>query len=194
MGWAVAVPVGPICLMCIRETLNEGRRLGLTMGLGTSLGDALFGAISVFGLAFVTEVIEVHITPFRIVGGMILLYLGVDILLKTKHRLQSKGSGFKKNYPKAFVSTFLLTLANPMTIFAFLAFFTLLNFNECDSFACSSLLVLGVFLGALSWWLFVVFMVGYLGKKLSEKALTWVNMASGILIVGFGVAAIASIL
>ena len=38
MGFAVAAPVGPIGVLCIRRTLSDGRAAGLATGLGRRNG------------------------------------------------------------------------------------------------------------------------------------------------------------
>ena len=42
IGFAMAVPVGPIGIMCIRKTLTEGRLRGLMIGLGAATADLLY--------------------------------------------------------------------------------------------------------------------------------------------------------
>src|SRR5436305_7147271 len=50
LGLAVAAPVGPMSLLCIRWTLAAGFATGLFSGLGIATADALYGAIAAFGL------------------------------------------------------------------------------------------------------------------------------------------------
>src|SRR3546814_12158049 len=51
IGFAMAVPVGPVGLLCIRRTLNYGLVIGLLSGLGAALADALFAPAAAGGLA-----------------------------------------------------------------------------------------------------------------------------------------------
>ena len=44
IGFAVAAPVGPIGVLCIRRTLTDGRAAGLVSGLGAATADAAYGA------------------------------------------------------------------------------------------------------------------------------------------------------
>ena len=54
LGFAIAAPVGPIGLLCIQRTLNQGRLVGLLSGLGAATADAIYGAIAAFGLSLLT--------------------------------------------------------------------------------------------------------------------------------------------
>ena len=49
MGFAIAAPVGPIGVLCIRRTLAHGRLAGLISGLGAASADAVYGAVAGFG-------------------------------------------------------------------------------------------------------------------------------------------------
>jgi threonine/homoserine/homoserine lactone efflux protein len=53
LGFAIAAPVGPIGLLCIQRTLNQGRLVGLVSGLGAATADAIYGAIAAFGLSMI---------------------------------------------------------------------------------------------------------------------------------------------
>ena len=45
IGLAIAAPVGPIGILCIRRTLAEGRKIGFVSGLGAASADACYGAV-----------------------------------------------------------------------------------------------------------------------------------------------------
>ncbi len=42
IGFAVAAPVGPIGVLCIRTTLERGRIAGFCAGLGAAVADTIF--------------------------------------------------------------------------------------------------------------------------------------------------------
>ena len=57
----------------------------------------------------------------------------------------------RRNFLAAYFSTFLLTIANPMTILAFLGMFSAILPTDGASSPLS--LIVGVFLGSAFWWL-----------------------------------------
>ncbi|MGB6836560.1 MAG: LysE family transporter, partial [Dehalococcoidia bacterium] len=81
IGFAIAAPVGPIGVLCIRTTLAEGRVAGLVTGLGAASADAIYGSIAAFGVTFVSEALIEQEEWFRLVGGLFLCYLGLRALL-----------------------------------------------------------------------------------------------------------------
>lgn len=55
------------------------------------------------------------------------------------------------------------------------------------------MLVAGVFLGSALWWLVLSGTAGALRGRLSPEGLRWVNRCSGIILAGFGIAALVSL-
>ncbi len=81
LGFAIAAPVGPVGVLCIRRTLTEGRAAGLLSGLGAATADAVYGAIAGFGLTAVTDLLVGRQWWLRLLGGLFLCYLGARTLL-----------------------------------------------------------------------------------------------------------------
>ena len=76
-----------------------------------------------------------------------------------------------------------MTLTNPITILAFLGIFSALGLNGADAtFARAAILVLGVWLGSLVWWLTLTFGLGSLFRSFEARHLKWINRASGIIL------------
>lgn len=81
LGFAIAAPVGPIGVLCIRRTLQYGRLSGLFSGLGAAFADMFFGAIAVFGLDLVSDLLLSWQFWLRILGGVFLFFWGLKIFL-----------------------------------------------------------------------------------------------------------------
>ena len=189
MGFSIAAPVGPIGILCIRRTLAGGRVSGFVTGLGAATADAIYGCIAGFGLTFISSFLIHQQGWFRMVGGLFLCYLGLKTLLAkpAEQSASAKGDGLLGHY----VSTFFLTLTNPMTILAFAAIFAGLGVGSGGgNYASAGVLVSGVFLGSTLWWVILSSGVGLFRKRFSLQALRWVNRISGIIVLGFGLISI----
>jgi arginine exporter protein ArgO len=55
-------------------------------------------------------------------------------------------------------------------------------------------MVLGVFAGSALWWLVLSSITSLLRTKLDARALRWINRISGIIVTGFGLAALISLI
>ena len=76
VGIVIAVPVGPVGVMCVRRTIFEGKLAGFVSGLGAATADAVFGVIAGFGLTFVSDWLIGYQQWLRVAGGCYLLYIG----------------------------------------------------------------------------------------------------------------------
>jgi threonine/homoserine/homoserine lactone efflux protein len=185
IGFAIAAPVGPIGLLCIRRTLADGRTVGLVSGLGAATADTLYGFIAGFGLTFISNLIISQQVWFRAVGGLFLCYLGFKTFFSrpAEQPAAAKGNGLVG----AYASTFFLTLTNPMTILSFAAVFAGMGITSTrGDYISAGVLVLGVFIGSALWWLLLSGGVSILQAKFNLRELKWVNRISGALIMSFG--------
>jgi threonine/homoserine/homoserine lactone efflux protein len=193
IGFSIAAPVGPIGVLCIRRTLAEGRISGFVSGIGAATADALYGCIAGFGVTYISNFLMGQQFWFRLIGALFLGYLGVRIFFSKPAEAPSKAEG--KGLAGAYASTLLLTLTNPVTLLAFAAIFAGLGLgNSGGNYTAGMLLVLGVFLGSASWWLFLSTGVGLFRAWFNGPRLRWVNRLSGVIIAGFGFLAFLSLL
>ncbi len=193
IGFAIAAPVGPIGVLCIRRTLAEGRISGLVSGLGAATADALYGAVAALGLTFVTEFLVGGQAWLRLVGGAFLLFLGVRTFLARPAERAAPAA--RSGLPGAYASTLFLTLTNPTTILSFAAIFAGLGVAGSaggDVLAAMSL-VAGVFLGSAAWWVVQSGVTSLFRTRLSVRGLRWVNRISGTVIAAFGVLAVSGL-
>ncbi|WP_244893457.1 LysE family transporter [Ferroacidibacillus organovorans] len=93
----------------------------------------------------------------------------------------------------SYLSTFLLTITNPMTILSFIAVFAALGVaTSSHEYMSATFTVVGVFLGSALWWLILSSVAGWMRGKLNRAILLWIGRLSAVIIVGFGVFGIVS--
>lgn len=91
------------------------------------------------------------------------------------------------------MTTFALTLTNPMTILSFAAIFAGFGVAARD-YASAGTLVAGVFAGSALWWLMLSSTAGALRTRLRPEGLRRVNRGAGVVIAAFGFLALVSLL
>jgi threonine/homoserine/homoserine lactone efflux protein len=194
IGFAIAAPVGPIGVLCIRRTLADGRAYGFVSGLGAATADAAYGFVAGFGLTFVSSFLISHGLWLRLVGGLFLLYLGVRTFMSRPASAPAGNGSGRLSLVNAYLTTLALTLTNPATILSFAVVFAGLGLaTGGGDYLAAILLVIGVFVGSAAWWLLLSGGVSLLRARFSMRGLAWVNRISGILIAGFGVVALVSL-
>ena len=199
IGFSIAAPVGPIGVLCIRRTLAGGRLAGLLSGLGAATADAVYGCIAGFGLSFIASFLVEQQHWLRLLGGLFLCYLGLKNLLMgantTQWDQQSVTSVVNNGLAAAYLSTFFLTLTNPITIISFAGVFAGMGLaSAAGDYVSAGALVLGVFIGSAAWWLLLSGGASLLRNRFSPAGMSWVNRISGLVIIVFGISALLSLL
>lgn len=191
IGFSIAAPVGPIGLLCIRRALAEGMPVGFVSGLGAATADAVYGALAGFGVRVVTDALIGWQGAFRLIGGLVLLWLAWTTA-KSRPAETAAEAKRGRGLVGAYASTFALTLTNPATILSFAAVFGGLGIAEGDG-AAAMTLVAGVFLGSALWWLGLSSGVGLLRGRMTAAVMVWINRGSGAVLAAFGAVALASL-
>ena len=193
IGFAIAAPVGPIGVLCIRRTLADGQRIGLASGLGAATADGVYGLIAGLGLTAISGLMLEYQMWLRLIGGLFLVYLGVQSW-RTRPGQGAAESKAGLGLVGAYASTFLLTLSNPVTILAFLTIFAGLGLAEAGNRGSAVVLVAGVFTGSALWWGLLSGGVGLLRERFTDRHMVWVNRVAGAIIIGFGLQILGSLL
>jgi putative LysE/RhtB family amino acid efflux pump len=193
IGVAAAAPIGPVNILVIQRTLQRGVGSALLMGLGAALGDALFALVAAFGLTALASLINAHGDPVRLAGGLVLIGFGVAVWKSAPH-LADPGRPMPRTRHLA-LATLVLTITNPATLLWFAGAFGSIGFKSIGHatpthLANSALLVAGVFLGSMLWWLAVASAANVLKGRLEDRHLTTINHVSAVLLILFGIAAI----
>ncbi|MGH7092828.1 MAG: LysE family translocator [Stellaceae bacterium] len=193
VGVVIAVPVGPVGVLCIRRTILEGRIAGLLSGTGAATADAMFAVIAGFGLTVVSDWLFGYQDWLRIGGAAFLFYVGIRAY--THDPLNMRASQpVQESLLAHFASTFALTITNPVTILSFLAIFAGLGLTGSQmALDGVSFLVLGVWLGSISWWIALSLAAGIWRRSFKRSHLVWINRGSGGMLVLCGLGLIASL-
>ncbi|MBC8335007.1 MAG: LysE family transporter [Anaerolineales bacterium] len=193
IGFSIAAPVGPIGVLCINRTLAKGRLAGFISGLGAATADGIYGCIAGFGLTFISQFLVDQENWLRLIGGVFLLFLGIKTFLAKTTGVANPGT--ENGLFRAYLSTFFLTLTNPLTILSFVAIFAGMGIVNSDgNYISAIMLVLGVFIGSMLWWTLLSSGASFFQKKINADGMAWINKISGLIITGFGVVALSGIL
>lgn len=194
LGFSIAAPVGPIGILCIRRTLQYGRFSGLFSGLGAAFADTFYGMIAAFSLTLVSDFLMAQHFWIHLLGGCFLILLGAKTFF-AETREVTNGQVIHRSLVSDFISTFFLTLSNPLTILSFIAVFAGLGLVDVsEKIADAAILVTGIFLGASLWWLILSEGITFFRKKVGQQTMIWINRIAGMIIVAFGLVALISVL
>jgi threonine/homoserine/homoserine lactone efflux protein len=192
IGLITGMPLGPIGALCMRTTIANGISFGIAAGLGSCVADSIYASIAAMGITVIARFLARYQHYVRIFGGIILILFGIHTILSKKENKQEIPNS--KTLAKSFFSTFLLSFANPSTVFSFLLVFTSYGSKNIGSgLVARIILIFGVFCGSLIWWVILVLLAGKFHKNLNIRKLSVVNKVLGSAIVFSGLVLIISI-
>ena len=188
----VAVPVGPLGLLCINRALMLGPVTGMVSGLGVATADSLAAGVAALGISFVSDFLSDHQVILRLLGGVFLVYLGMKIY-RRKPRPEIPPSNVN-GLLAAYATTFFLTLSNPVTSLSFIAIYAGWHVESMSGrYFAAATLALGVFIGSALWWVGLFVGLTTFRERFNLRMLVWLHRVSGILIAGSGLAVLLSL-
>src|SRR4051794_37163358 len=184
LGFFVALQLGPMSLFLIRSTLRGGWKVGLAIGSGIALVDAVYASLGALGVAPLLLIGPVKVT-LGMVGAAVLVALGVRTLW-TAFRIRSGSEGASEvaDPRSAFRLSLAGTASNPLTIASWAAVFAAAS--TAGAAGSPALLVLGVGIGSLTWGTFLASGTAAARKAIGRRALQVSDAIAGVALIGFG--------
>jgi len=186
IGILVSAPMGPVGVLCVQRTLNKGRWYGFVTGIGACISDLIYAAITLAGVSFVVDFIDENGLRFwlQLAGSIILMIFGIhsyrsDPTKNIHISGKKKGTLFQNG-----LTAFLITFANPLIIFLFMACFAQLAFVPSTKDSLSFSLSLGVSfisiaLGALLWWWSLTWIIDKIRTNFENGGIVMINKIIG---------------
>ena len=183
IGFAVAVPFGPISLICVHRALREGIGFAIVSGLGAATAHGIFSILARGSSQIVGALLVEFHTSVRLASAAVMVLLGANVIGK---RSVSRPSNDTGGLLAAYASTLLLALSNPMTMLPYLATASGVAGRAPLNSRCSLLAVLGVMLGAMSWYLVLSSATLLFRREVSARTAGVLNVVAGGMLIGLG--------
>jgi threonine/homoserine/homoserine lactone efflux protein len=184
-GFVVAIPVGPVAMLCIRRTLAINIISGYATGLGAAIADTLYAIIAAYGISFIADVLFTNNFWFRLIGGIILCLIAARML--SAPPIESKAQDTGKLFGD-FVSALVITGTNPITLIAFSIIFTSIGVATAgERYEWAEALIAGVFIGSAAWWITLSGLAAICRRWVGELSLIWITRISALVILACGV-------
>jgi threonine/homoserine/homoserine lactone efflux protein len=200
VGFPIALSPGPIFFLVLRRTLARGWRSGLISGLGVATGDATYAALAAFGVAAVTSLLIGQRRWIGLAGGIAILIIGIRTILSNRVGAPTlpspRGGGVIRGGLSgekgerllgSYVLMVVLTLSNPSTILSFTAVFAGLGLHAAGGWGPALTLVVGVWLGSVTWWILLTGAASRLRERLTPSIIRGFGLVAGVALIGFGV-------
>lgn len=190
-GVTIAIAVGPIAILIINRGLNTGLKSGMLSGVGAALADFTYGILAFTVGTVIVGFLSSTQQYFSYATAAILFLFGAWMLkgsINAAPATLSNQNAVKKGSVNYLLSTYLLTIVNPLTVILFLGFSGQL-ISPVTGLVDIVLLAAAIFLGSLIIQLSLACFGASLGRFIKNPGVIKVlNIASSLLIMCFGIA------
>ncbi|MDQ8728160.1 LysE family transporter [Bradyrhizobium sp. LHD-71] len=190
LGLFIAIPFGPIGLMCVERTLASGVWFGIASGMGAATAHGIFSCLAAVSATVLVQMTLALHTPLHIAGGVLLILIGVRTILTSARAVHRATCG---DLFSAYTSTLLIAAANPMTILPYLGATSALEAGKPLIIDRAFAMPIGVMLGSASWYLVLVLGTNAMFRSLQKAALDRLNRLGGGFLIILGAALCARI-
>lgn len=187
IGLFISVPMGPIGMLCIQRTLTRGRKYGIITGLGASTSDMIYLIVALFFVGFVVDILTTYQSIIQIIVSTIVIVFGWFIFRSNPSTQPLPSGQNNESMVRDYVSSFVLTLSNPLILFVLIALIARFEFlNEHHTLLSHLIGILSVFGGAFIWWNLLTFFVSRFRNQLSYSGLKLLNRTVGVILALIG--------
>lgn len=190
-GWGVAVPLGAIGLLLLREGLVGGLRAGAAGAAAVATVDGLYAAAALtLGAVWAPLVSSWGAVP-GVVAGVLLLVMGGHGLVGLARPAPALAGPHRHPSPgRVFALFFGLTVVNPVTLVYFVALMSALP-ASVGVHRAPAVFVAGVVVSSLVWQMALVGVGAFGGGRISARSRAVVSGCGYGLVVLLGGAAVA---
>ena len=177
---SVAFSPGLIIALVVNESVQKGRINGLQVAYGAATGAIGITVITATVITYIFSLIPEILTFIYIFGIIYIVYKGIKILL-------DEGYDPTKLHSASFISGLKINLANPKMWVFYLSVLPL--FVEDETTVFSSLIYLGVVTILINLFADISYALlsSYLFNNSSLKVKRYINIISGVCLVGVGI-------
>lgn len=185
-GATLAIAIGPIALLIMDHAARGGLRMGLSSALGAATGDLTYALVALTVGARVLPVLIQQRARIQVGADLVLIVVGVWMAWSARRELTvgaTTSNASAASIARAFRTTYALTVINPLTVVAFMAFTPQLGMS---SDASALVAAAGLFVGSLLIQVGVALGGTILQHVMSSRGVRALNVVSACGIVAFG--------
>lgn len=184
LAFSIALPFGPVSLMCVQRSLSSGALRGLACGAGASTAHGLFAALAVLGADAAAGSLIGWQPIVHLASSAALIAIGLRMVMKaakTPNPESGKAGGLTD-----YLTGLMMALTNPATILPYLALAGSGLFIDRENLFNLTATVTGVLLGSVAWYATLSGSAWVLKDRLPGAFLSKLNLLAGPALIGMG--------
>lgn len=185
-GISIAMAIGPIAILIINSGLNCGLRIAVLSGTGAALADFTYSIVAFSAGSGIALALAEHQQHLQMFSCLVLIMFGLRMLYNTYcKRKQASGNSNRLMCKRPLVSTYGLTIINPLTIVLFVGLAGSLSIKSSTGIFFNGIAVL---IGSLLVQLSLALFGNLLGKFLKNNMVIFtLNFLSAVSIILLGI-------
>lgn len=195
IGVILSAPMGPIGILCVQRTLNNGRESGFFTGIGAAISDLFYCLLAGLGMSIVTDFIEGNVNLLQVAGSIILVVYSLYMILHDPMKKKVEDAATQPNADRTrdMITGFFLTLSNPLIIFLVLPLFARFSFPMADyKFYHIIIGYLFIVVGALLWWAVITYAVDKVRARFNINSMRTINRVMGTILLAVALYGLAT--
>ncbi|HWV81299.1 MAG TPA: LysE family transporter [Hyphomicrobiaceae bacterium] len=191
IGVLIAMPVGPVNLLCLQRSLERGFWGGVAAGLGVVIGDGLIALFAALGVGAVTGVIRHYRMTVQTIGGLALVAFGIRLYFTRPQLHHDEHIDGRRPSLAAFAwdipQTFFLTITNPGAVLGLFAIFGgVSSYVQVETYIDAFTMVAAIMGGSLLWWIVLSHTISRFRHHMDVEMLRLLNRLASLILLGFG--------
>ncbi|MBM7554212.1 LysE family transporter [Thalassobacillus pellis] len=185
LGLSLAAPLGPINAAQIDQGIKNGFFHSWLIGLGSILAELFFIIAVFFGVVHFLEIPFMK-TFLWLFGAFVLLYTGFESIANSQ-KLEVSHSRNKDSLRKTFMTGFLISITNPLSILFWLGIYGSVLANTINRYDHFHLVLYGgaILVGLMLWDVTMACISSGFRRFLNTRALRGISVLSGLCLFGF---------
>lgn len=190
IGICASIPLGPIAMYVIHQSLSKGHLAGFLTGLAATLVDTIFSIFAIFAFAIAESFLDKNEIVILIVGGFIVIGLGAVMTFKDPFRNMKQGRGPSYTL-KDFMQAVAMGLSNPGAVLVIFTLFAIFNVEVARNDFMVLPILLAIIGGSAVYWFFYSMLFARLRRSFKMITLIWINRISGVIVMLIGLSLLA---
>ena len=190
-GLGVAMPLGAIGALLLREGIVNGFRVGAAAAAGVATVDLLYCAVATATGALLASAIDGVRGPFLIASGILVIAIGILQLSRIRRPPGSDATAVDRiSALRAYARFVGLTAINPMTLIYFIALGGAVTARSASP-AGPVVFVVAAGLASLAWQLMLAGAGALFGHLIGRRATRVIGVLASLIVVALGAIVLA---
>jgi len=183
IGFAFVAPIGMQNLYVFNNALTNSFKRSLIYVLFVWIADSLFSLAAFFGMGAIISSVTWLRLLVMLIGGGLVIWIGWGIL-RSANNVQLNTTGNNLPVKQAFITAFIVSWANPQALIDGSLLLGALRgtLEQVQVWP----FIIGVIMATFIWFNTITIVMNILKERLPKKVLVWVNILSGIIVLGYG--------